>query len=520
MFRFRVPPSTASAVAAELNRATRGRSAPRHLSVFSIFLDTPDHRLANAGVQWRLHHEGQHWIQHLGPAFVLPGPAAPAEHEALVSPLAPPDARRHAGTPLGDRLLRLLGRAGAEVAAPVETFRCDCRRTVQTLRSSTATIEVCLDEGTLSAGPLQQRLCDLEMRLLAGPAEALDALAERWVSRFELIVEPRTLADRGMQLSQGLLHPPLRKARMPVVAGPDRVIAAAAAAMDECVAQFAHNAIGLLEGDPALRVEHVHQLRVGIRRLRCALRCFRGWEHLPPEEAAAGLRSLFTTLGNCRNADVLDSGVAADLQRAGAPTLSWPPAAAALHPADVLRSHSAQRSLRHWLAWRRLMLPNPQPMHDSQSGEAAANPPAAAQPEPGRPVLQAADLSKLAERRLERWHARIVAEALAFDTLDEVALHALRKRIKRQRYAVEFFAPLLRRRCASRYFVPLAALQDRMGELNDLFGAREAYQGRLEQQPEAWFALGWLAARIAQARVDVQQTLLQLTQVDPPRARR
>ena len=29
-----------------------------------------------------------------------------------------------------------------------------------------------------------------------------------------------------------------------------------------------------------------------------------------------------------------------------------------------------------------------------------------------------------------------------------------------------------------------------------------------------------LAARIAQARVDVQQTLLQLTQVDPPRARR
>jgi len=68
--------------------------------------------------------------------------------------------------------------------------------------------------------------------------------------------------------------------------------------------------------------------------------------------------------------------------------------------------------------------------------------------------------------------------------------------------------------------VPLAALQDRMGELNDLFGAREAYQGRLEQQPEAWFALGWLAARIAQARVDVQQTLLQLTQVDPPRARR
>lgn len=520
MFRFRVPPSTAAAVAAELNRATRGRSAPKHLTVFSIYLDTPDHRLADAGVQWRLQNEGQHWIQHLGPAFVLPGSAAPAEHEALVSPLAPPDARRHAGTPLGHRLLRLLGRAGAEMTPPVESFRCDCRRTVQTLRSSTATIEVCLDEGTLSAGPHEQRLCDLEMRLLAGPAEALDALAERWVSRFELIVEPRTLADRGLQLSQGLLHPALRKSRMPVVAGPDRVIAAAAAAIDECVAQFAHNAIGLLEGDPALRVEHVHQLRVGIRRLRCALRCFRGWEQLPAEQAAAGLRPLFTTLGTCRTADVLDGGVAVELQRAGAPAITWPPAATALHPADVLRSSSAQRSLRQWLAWRWLLLAPTQPLKDRSSGETEPDGSDAEPPACARPVLQVADLSRLAERRLERWHARIVAEALDFDALDEAAVHALRKRIKRQRYAVEFFAPLLRRRCASRYLFPLAALQDRMGELNDLFGAREAYQGRLEQQPEAWFALGWLAARIALARVEVRQTLLQLARVDPPRARR
>lgn len=31
---------------------------------------------------------------------------------------------------------------------------------------------------------------------------------------------------------------------------------------------------------------------------------------------------------------------------------------------------------------------------------------------------------------------RIVADWKAFDTLDEAGLHALRKRIKRQRYAV------------------------------------------------------------------------------------
>ncbi|MDZ7591952.1 MAG: CHAD domain-containing protein [Rubrivivax sp.] len=51
-----------------------------------------------------------------------------------------------------------------------------------------------------------------------------------------------------------------------------------------------------------------------------------------------------------------------------------------------------------------------------------------------------------ASRRLRRWHARIVADWKFFDEIDDDGLRELRKRIKRQRYAVEFFAPLLRRR--------------------------------------------------------------------------
>ena len=121
-----------------------------------------------------------------------------------------------------------------------------------------------------------------------------------------------------------------------------------------------------------------------------------------------------------------------------------------------------------------------------------------------------------AARRLRRWHRKIAADWKNFDQLEEEGLHSLRKRIKRQRYAVEFFAPALRRRQTERYLEPLTAIQDRMGELNDLFVARGRYEALVASDPAAWFALGWLAARVAEVRLRARPELKQLAKADPP----
>jgi triphosphatase len=110
-----------------------------------------------------------------------------------------------------------------------------------------------------------------------------------------------------------------------------------------------------------------------------------------------------------------------------------------------------------------------------------------------------------------------LSNADTFEDLDDAGLHALRKRIKRQRYAVEFFAPLLRRRQVERYIGALGAIQDRMGALNDLFVARARYQTLDPPDPAAWLALGWLAARIAEVRALAQLDLVRLAQADPPK---
>jgi CHAD domain-containing protein len=124
---------------------------------------------------------------------------------------------------------------------------------------------------------------------------------------------------------------------------------------------------------------------------------------------------------------------------------------------------------------------------------------------------------RLAEARLRRWHKSISAAGRRFESLDDEAIHALRKRIKRQRYATEFFAPVLRAEDLSRYLKRLAGAQDQMGELNDLFVARTSYQALVDEDPAAWFAIGWLAARIDEAKRRTAAALKRLADAQPPR---
>lgn len=87
------------------------------------------------------------------------------------------------------------------------------------------------------------------------------------------------------------------------------------------------------------RADHAQRRRPGRRRSRPAgRRCapaagrhppatqravqFPGWTPSPPAGPVEGWRSLFATLGMSRDSDVLDSGVAAELAKVGAPPLT------------------------------------------------------------------------------------------------------------------------------------------------------------------------------------------------------
>lgn len=513
--KFAVPASARAAIVDEL---MHGAAAAERTTLAAAYLDTPDRRLARAGIAWRLRREGRRWIQALKAAGA--SSLERFEHE-VIRPGAIHDAQAHAGTPVGERLLAILAEAARDGLEVQVRFRTEVRRLARRMRTRGAVVEVAYDEGRLLAGDAQLRIREIEFELVSGRVDAMLALAQRWRQRHGLVYEPRSKAERGDRLADGSPHPPLRKSRRPGYDAAADAVTAAAAVLDECLDQILHNAAGLVDGDPALRVEHVHQMRVGIRRLRSALRSFEGWVPMPPDDLVARLKVLFAALGASRDLDVLDSGVARALAQVGAPPIAPAVTTTGPDPAGVVRSDATQRLLLDWLSWRAALpalaaasepaAPVAQPAADDEAQADAPDTPAVEAPPAVEP------LRRLAARRLRRWHRRIAQDEKRFGELDETALHALRKRIKRQRYAVEFFAPLMRRRRVERYLRRLAAIQERMGELNDLVVARTHYQALVSTDPAAWFALGWIAARLVEVKALAGPELARLAEETLPR---
>jgi len=246
------------------------------------------------------------------------------------------------------------------------------------------------------------------------------------------------------------------------------------AVLRNCADQILANASQIASG--AHEAEHVHQLRVGLRRLRSALALF----ELDDASAAlgGGASALFRQLGAVRDRVVIEGEFAAALREAmreaGVATEAPVPAApeAEVAPPQLLRLHASQS----------LLLDLIEAMH------------------PGVAAAAESDAAPLRDRmamRLSHWHRQVVADAKRYAELDDAQRHRLRKRAKRLRYATEFCAALFERRAVRRYLKAVRGLQERLGAVSDTTMAMRVFAPRAGTEPAAMFALGWLAARRA-----------------------
>jgi len=84
-----------------------------------------------------------------------------------------------------------------------------------------------------------------------------------------------------------------------------------------------------------------------------------------------------------------------------------------------------------------------------------------------------APLGQFAAAALERAHRKLITQAHGADWSAASARHALRIRVKRLRYSSEFFAPAFPAKRVTPYIAALKALQDILGELNDVAVGRQ-----------------------------------------------
>jgi inorganic triphosphatase YgiF len=453
-------------------RVARG-AGPAQL-LHAVYFDTPDGRLAAAGMSLRLRREDRRWLQTVkGPAD---GAFGRIEHEVGVSSrgrgLPRLQLGLHDGTPAAALLRDVLGGGGTgrlssgctDASALHPVFETEVRRTRRLLRQGATVVELALDEGWLRAGTRAEPVFELELEWRAGPLAGLLGLADRWVRTHDLWLELRSKSARGAALAAAGTVP-LPAWQRPALAAGLGADAALRAMVTAVLAVTLPAASAVAAGGPDALA--LHQLRVGLRRLRTALRLFAGASPAVDAAWAPALAALFDALGASRDRDALAESFGPALRTAGAPLpLLPPPPDAGDQPAQLLRRAEVGCL---WLA-----------LASFGAGTAAQGD----QPLAGRlPAL------------LTRLHRQLVRDARHFDEVDDEHRHRTRRRVKRLRHAIDFVAALHPDKAVRRYLKRLQAAQDALGRYNDLCVAQQGFRALADTDPRAWFAVGWLQAR-------------------------
>ena len=451
----------------------------RSARVASVYYDTAAFDLRDAGVGLRVRRDGRRWLQTLKGAGS--GAAGMYQRPEYEWPLAVPrlDPARFAATPWE----KLLTRAGVRDALkPV--FRTEITRTSQPLAFADGTrAMLCIDVGYVQAGRRRSTIYEIEIELSVGHARPVFDLAQALASDLPLTLAPLSKAERGYRLIEQRPASPRRARSVPL--GADTGVAQALAAIaSDCLAQIGGNADGVGIGADT---EFLHQMRIGVRRLRSLIRLARGVGAELPDPLAVELRWLAASLGPARDWDVFTDEVLPPIAhsfRARRELTSIRIRAArrrAQHRASAQAAVASPRFLQLLLALGAFFA-------DMAETDAAPEGPAPAMP-------FAIELLGAREQKLRKLGKRL-------PTATSGERHAVRIAAKKLRYAAEFFSPLFPERRARIYVRSLSRLQTSLGVLNDVATAEgllaELAPPDATSNPRvahaAGLARGWIAA--------------------------
>ncbi|NMG29739.1 CHAD domain-containing protein [Aromatoleum evansii] len=314
-----------------------------------------------------------------------------------------------------------------------------------------------IDTGEVIAGDRRAPICELELELVAGEPLDLLLLACRLAADNPLMPSDISKAERGYALHLGTRPEPAR-AEPSAIAPDHSPLAAFRALASACLRQWQANAVGATEdGAP----EFIHQLRVALRRLRTLLSLFA--PILPPEFVEhwrARLGENARAFAEARDLDVLYEEILAPVATDEAEH-SGREADSVIALAERIRSERERARGEALLA-----------LDPAAQGRLMIGLTAALHALPDERARDERALADFAVRELERLRKKVRRRHAAAADRSRTHLHALRIALKRLRYALEFFAPLLPAKPTRRYLATIVRAQNALGFVHDVDVAR------------------------------------------------
>lgn len=369
-------------------------------------------------------------------------------------------------------------------------FRTSFDRLVHVISEPTFLAEASLDIGYVGNESRQEPILEVEFELKSGDLDDYSAACLRFLDTVPVSLLIDSKSARGYRLASGT-RPQAYFSRKSSVK------------RDVCLADavlqiFRHGFSQFLRNHPAVTIsghpEAIHQMRIGMRRLRAALQSFRPVLELGDgAELFARMKRLFELLGDVRLADVfleetIPGAVAAGLGNSLETVLRREVTAyrkrAYRKVQEQLTSTSFARlvvELNRWIESRRWLK----------------------SPKPGRASWAQKPVGDFAAKRIRKLHRKLLklGHKARTGTLDD--WHRARIAAKKLRYVGgPLFSALPGKANVKKLIKRLGKLQDTLGHLNDL-NSMTAFldQVKLEVSAEdradfsaaAQFCIGWSA---------------------------
>ena len=279
------------------------RAAPKHPIEVSVYFDTDTHKLRKSSVMLRVRRVGGRYIQ----TIKASGNSAPFERDEWEGEIGgeEPDLSLAKGTALEPILTDKLRRR----LAPL--FETRVRRTIYRIGDDTHAIVLTVDRGTIDTGTRTLPLCEIELELERGTAARLFEVARELTEALPARQALKSKSQRGYEMIDGEQDSPAKAGSvdLPAAASAREAFQMIGLA---CLKQIIDNDLAVTKGDP----EGVHQMRVGLRRLRAAMSLFRILLDDPQTAAIkAQLKWLTGELSPARELEVLVSRVIAPMRK-------------------------------------------------------------------------------------------------------------------------------------------------------------------------------------------------------------
>jgi len=444
----------------------------------AAYIDTPNFLLTQAGIAFRLRKEGSQWVQTL--KVSTPNPLERLEHnvvlEAVGSAIPKWMPELHKNHESGRLLYKRFPKLRSEDLQIC--YQTDIWRRKAFVSNHQGVIEYALDIGfiytNLVNGVAKTIVQELEIELKEGDPLNVLRHARDMIKIHKAYIDTRSKSERGFLLACGLQFSPPVKAKSVSIRGVKAQTEIIHLLMNSCLSQVLSNQ-SVLNADFDQYSEYLHQLRIGLRRLKVLLKYLARQNILISDEGGEVFKRTFDKLGQYRDNHYIVSVLNPILLSLGDLEIRLASIKELPNPALITRDKDFQLLLIELMMMGVSKTATSTKYTESKNSKKGAG-----------------DFKKTVVKLLDSGFQFIESRIVRFAILDDEGIHAIRKKMKFVRYSLEFFKEYCSQDKYAKFFKEITAALECFGMFNDVCVAISRIDGLAQDDPSLLHALNWL----------------------------